>query len=191
MRQAQSIDRDNAPVASFQPYRRGLAFAFAMAGAISFWVPDVIIHAEAGPSLDAKHGWAITILAPAIFLFAYIVARRFALKSRYDRVGLMMLLGVWLSGGLFMTIASILSKSEFIGGTGLWRLVPIVISVIPIATYILAAYDGSLFALLAITMGGLLILGFRASMVLRSSADTTSNIAGKSPVSEHKESRVA
>jgi hypothetical protein len=151
---------------SHAPRRQGLALAFAAAGAISFWLPDVVVHAEAGPKFDATHAWAITVLAPAMFLAAYLVARRFALKHHFKSVGPTMLLGVWLSGGLFMTMAAILSRSELIGGTGLWRLVVIVLSVIPIVTYILAAYDGSLFALLAVTMGGLLICGARSAWLL-------------------------
>jgi hypothetical protein len=89
-----------------------------------------------------------------------------------------MLLGVWMSGGLFMTISSLASGSDFIGGTGFWRLAIIPMSIIPIVTFILANYDGSLFALLAITVGGLLICGVRASWTLWSSTD---NIAVRAP----------
>ena len=129
-------------------------------------MPDVILHADAGPNLDAKHAWAITVLAPAMFLLTYLVARRFALKHQFNRVGPAMLLGVWLSGGVFMTLAAILSRSEFLGGTGLWRMVVIAISVIPVITFILAAYDGSLFALLVITVGGLVVCGARSALLL-------------------------
>lgn len=195
MAQAQSIYQDKkhlvAACSQSQQARRRLAFAFGVAGAISFWMPDVIVHAEAGPNLAARHAWVITVLAPATFLFVYLVARRFALKHHFDRVGPMMLLGVWVSGGLFMTAAAILSGSEFIGGTGLWRLVPIVISVIPIVTYILAAYDGSLFALLAITLGGLLILGFRSSVALWRSAEKARNAADETSVAQSDESKAA
>ena len=67
-----------------------------------------------------------------------------------------MLVGVWITGGLFMTIAAMASGSEFVGVNGVWRLVIIVLSVIPIVTYILATYDGSLFALLVLTLGTLM-----------------------------------
>jgi hypothetical protein len=33
-------------------------------------------------------------------------------------LGPTMLLGVWVSGGLFMTISALVSGSDFIGGTG-------------------------------------------------------------------------
>ena len=196
MAQGPSIDGDKKLVEpscshSQEPKRRVLVLAFAATGAISFWLPDVAIHAQAGPNLDARHAWAITVLAPLIFLLVYLVARRLATKRHFKMVGPIMLLGVWLSGGLFMTVAAILSRSEFIGGTGVWRLVMVFMSVIPIVTFILAASDGSLLALLAVTVGGLLILGFRSSVVLWSSAGTGDNLASKRSMSQGDESRAA
>lgn len=184
MAQLQSIrsDRNQVGFPRLQSHPRAIfGLALAALGAISFWLPDVVIHADAGPNLDARHAWAITLLGPAIFLVAYLGARRFALKRGFAKVGLTMLMGVWLSGGLFMTAAAILSRSEFIGGTGVWRLVAIFMSVIPIVAFILASYDGSVFGLLAITMGGLVILGVRASIALWSSGATVNRIAVKSP----------
>jgi hypothetical protein len=171
--------------------RSGLAFLFAAIGALSFWLPDVALHMHAGPNLDSRHAWAITLLCPAMFLMAYVVDLRFALKRDFKRLGPAMLLGAWLGGGLFMTLSAMISGNEFIGGTGIWRVVVIFMSVIPIVTFILAASDGSLFALLAITMGGLLVLGFRSSVALWSSAGRTSNIAVKRAVSQGDESRAA
>jgi hypothetical protein len=95
-------------------------------------------------------------------------------------LGPTMLLGVWVSGGLFMTISALVSGNDFIGGTGLWRLAIIPISIVPIVTFILASYEGSLFALLAITLGGLLICGVRANCALWSSKDS-GDIAVRTP----------
>jgi len=92
-----------------------------------------------------------------------------------------MLLGVWLSGGLFMTLAAMVSGSGFIGGTGVWRLVAIVLSVIPIVTYILAAYDGSLFALLAVTVGALILWGLRTSWILWREGSTMRSVSAAKP----------
>ena len=129
--------------------------------------------------------------SPVMFLLAYVVAQRFALKQDFKRLGPTMLLGVWLSGGFFMTVATMASGSEFIGGAGLWRLVVIVISVIPMVPDVLAAYDGSVFALLAITVGGLLILGIRTSWTLWTSAGAPSNTAFKRSASQHDQSTAA
>ena len=196
MAQQQSVrDREQGQASCTQFYqvkRPALTLAFAVAGALSFWLPDVAVHADASSNLDARHAWAITVLAPSIFLFAYLVARRVASKHNFTRVGPSMLLGVWLSGGLFMTIAAMVSKSDFVGGTGTWRLVVIFMSVVPSVTYVLAAYDGSLFALLAITVGGLLILGFRSSVTLWNSAPTPTTVAVKrAAAGSRDESRAA
>lgn len=86
-----------------------------------------------------------------------------------------MLLGVWVSGGLFMTVASMASGSEFIGGSGLWRVVAIVAGIVPIVTYVLSSYDGSVFALLAVTVGSLLICGVHSSCMLWNSRGTRSD----------------
>lgn len=145
--------------------RRRLALSFAVAGALSFWLPDVVVHIVAGQNFDSRQVWVCTILMPATFLFAYVVARRFGMKRDFKWVGPAMLVGVWLTGGLFMTLATA-SGSEFVGVDGVGRLLIIVSSIIPVVTFILAAHDGSLFALLAVTLGALLLLGVRASWIL-------------------------
>ena len=145
--------------------RPRLALSFTIVGALSFWLPDVAVHISAGPNFNSRHVWVITILMPAAFLVTYVVARKFALKRDFRWVGPAMLLGVWITGGLFMTLATV-SGSGFVGVDGVGRLLIIVLSVIPVVTFILAAYDGSMFALLAVTLGALLLLGVRASWIL-------------------------
>jgi hypothetical protein len=125
-----------------------------------------------------------TILLPATFLFAYVVAQRLAVKRDFKCVGAAMLLGVWLTDGLFMTLAAMASGSGFIGPDGVWAsLLMIVFSVIPVVTYILAAYDGSLFALLAVTLGAFLLWGLRKSWMLLTSVPSPPNVTSdKSPL---------
>jgi hypothetical protein len=170
--------------------RPRLALTFAVTGALSFWLPDLVIHINAGPNLDSRHAWLITTLAPAIFLLAYVVARNLAVKRNFQWVGAVMLLGVWLSGGLFMMLAGMLSGNDFMGSSGAWRLVVLFLSVIPIVTYVLAAYDGSLFALLAVTLGALVLCGARASWLLLSSPTPSCDVPrGKAAL--HQKSKVA
>ena len=169
MAQVRGLSRGTTQVVSLPSpsgtKRRRLALSFAVAGALSFWLPDVVVHIIAGPNFDSRHVWVCTILMPATFLLAYVVARRFGMKRDFKWVGPVMLLGVWLTGGLFMTLATA-SGSGFVGVDGVGRLLIIVLSVIPVVTFILAAYDGSLFALLAVTLGALLLCGVRASWIL-------------------------
>lgn len=149
--------------------RRRLALSFAVVGALSFWLPDLAIHLDAARNFGTPQVRLITILQPAIFLLAYVVARSFGVKRDFKWVGAAMLLGVWLTGGLFMTLAATASGGGFVGAGILGSLLIIMISIIPIVTYILAASDGSLFALLAVTLGALLLCGVRASWILLTS----------------------
>ncbi len=97
-----------------------------------------------------------------------------------------MLLGGWITGGLFMTIAAMASGSDFVGGSGVWQLVIIVLSVIPIVTFILATFDGSLFALLMVTLGALLLSGFRASRILLTSGPSSARISSEESASQQR-----
>jgi len=65
-----------------------------------------------------------------------------------------MLLGVWLTGGLFTALAATTANGGFAGPDGFWGGVLFaLLGALPPATFIMATYDGSLFALLAITVG--------------------------------------
>jgi len=144
--------------------RPKLALSFAAAGALSFWLPDTAVHVAARPTFDSPHVWLITFLMPATFLLAYLVGRRLAVQREFKWVGLAMLLGVWLLGGLFMTVAATASGVGFAGPNGIRDgLLMIALSLIPPVTYMMAAYDGSLFALLAVSIGALLIWAVRSS----------------------------
>jgi hypothetical protein len=69
-----------------------------------------------------------------------------------------MLLGVWLSGGIFMMISATAGGGGFVGPNGVaGTLLVLLLSLFPIYTCIMATYDGSLFALLAATLGPFLI----------------------------------
>jgi hypothetical protein len=161
-----------------------LAIWFAVVGALSFWLPDVAIHIYAGRNLDSRHIWAITILAPTTFLLAYVVARTFAVKRDFTWLGAAMLLGVGVTGGLFITLAATASGSGLVGPPGIRdSLVMTVLSVIPGVVYMLAAYDGSFLALLAVSVGALLLWGVRTSWILLASASS----AAQKQVASHRD----
>ena len=69
-----------------------------------------------------------------------------------------MLLGAWLTGGLFMMISATAAGGGFVGPNGIaGTLLVLLLSLFPIYTCVMATYDGSLFALLAATLGPFLI----------------------------------
>ena len=49
-----------------------LALSFAVAGALSFWLPDVVIHIDAGRDFDSPHVWVITILLRTVWRIGWL-----------------------------------------------------------------------------------------------------------------------
>lgn len=138
--------------------QRGMILWLALLGGASFWLPDVAVHIVAGRGFDSPHVRVITFLMPATFLIAYLIARRFLAKRSFKWVGAAMLLGVWLTGGVFMTAAATASQGGFAGPGGVrGGLLMIALSIVPLVTFMMATYDGSLGALIAVTIGALLI----------------------------------
>jgi hypothetical protein len=183
-----SFERRCKEVSMPQSKRLRLTLLFALTGAISFWVPDIAVHAHAGPALDSRHVWALTLLSPLTFLFAYLVARRFAAKLQFRWTGAAMLSGVWLGGGVFMTLAAVISGSGLIGGTTVGQIIVIAFSVIPIVTFIMATADTSSLALLGVTIGALLVCGVRASCMLLRSPQGSAASWSTRPVRDHQQS---
>ena len=145
-----------------------LAFVFAVVGALSFWLPDVALHLWTRQNFDSLHARIITIVMPATFLIAYVIARRFAVKQDFKRVCAAMLLGVWLTGGLFMTLSATASGGGFAGPDGVrGGLLMTLLGALPPVTFMESTYDGGGLALLAVTLGPLLIYGVQTSGILR------------------------
>ena len=139
------------------------ALMFASVGALSFWTPDFAVHAWAGHSLDSHHLWAITCLMPTTLLIAYVISRRRARVNGFAWVGLAMVIGVWLTGGLFIMLNATVGGAGFATAGVVPSVLAIFGSVIPILTCMLATYDGSLAALIIATAAALLIWAFEAS----------------------------
>jgi hypothetical protein len=124
-------------------------------GAIGFWAPDIAWHAIRGSQFDGRDVIGITVLLPLSFLGTYILIRR-SHGRQYKKPPILrwMLLGLWLLGGFLLMVAASFSGAGFALGD---RLQALAISLIPGIAYILAAYDGSLGALLIVTVVPLII----------------------------------
>ena len=133
----------------------------AVVGALSFWLPDVIIHVLARWSFDFNPLVAITLVSPTTFLMAYLSLKRVAAQRDYRPLGFAMMLGVWLLGGLFI-IAIATAEGGFAGPNRVGTLFMFLLfSWFPLLTWIMATYDGSLGALILVTLGALLVWGVR------------------------------
>ena len=144
-----------------------VALTFAAIGAVFFWLPDLVVHAIYSRTFDTPQVVAITFLMPATLLGGYLVARRFAERFDFKRIDIAMLVGVWLTGGMFMFVGATPSGGGFASGGGFW--VPVMVaalSLIPIYTLMAAIYDGSLFALVAVTLVPFLVWCVRSSGIL-------------------------
>jgi hypothetical protein len=142
----------------------------ALAGALSFWLADLAIHVAARlDSAPARWDAAFVFLPPGTFLLTYLIARRVVVRRGFKQVGVAMLVGVWLAGGTFMAITATATERGFANSSALSWLGMIVLSIIPIVMFFLAAYEGSLFALLVLMFGALLVWGARIGATVYSS----------------------
>jgi hypothetical protein len=127
-------------------------------GAAGFWIPDVLlqaIHAHRFDWLDVR---IVTAVMPSTLLMTFLTAKRVGKCDPPKRVGAPMLVGVWLFGGLFMAVGASFSGAGFASPGGARDvLFVLLLSLFPMYTFIMATYDGSLFALLLVTVAAFLI----------------------------------
>ena len=128
-------------------------------GAISFWLPDTLWHALRAFKFDSLDEIGITLIMPLSLLGAYIgVAKKIYKVNPKGPVGWPMLLGVWLLGGVFMTVGASFSGGSFASANGHSGILEtLLISLIPLVTFMMATYDGSLLALLVVSVAAPLI----------------------------------
>jgi hypothetical protein len=142
-----------------------LGFKVACAGGLAFWTPDTVIHAIYRDSFDSVGVLIITVVMPLTLLASlFVCARRFRMTA--GAAAIRMLAGVWLPGGAFMALGASFSGGGFFSFDGFRvGLGLIAMSLLPPVTFMMAAYDGSLGALLLVT---LILLCVRAVGLVRS-----------------------
>lgn len=133
----------------------------AVLGALAFWVPDVILHALRGYNFNGHDVLVVTVVSPVALLIAVLLAKWAVRRTPQKRVVPEMLAGVWFFGGLFMMI-----------GAGFHTAFPLVItllvSILPVYTFMMATYDGALGALLLVPAAALAVwLVERSGILLR------------------------
>jgi hypothetical protein len=134
-------------------------FKLMALGAVGFWLPDTLLHAIRGYKFGRWDVLLISIAMPLTFLGAYLLAaKQYRRESRRGVVGLL-IAGVWLFGGLFMMIGASFSGGGFAGPNGSHSAATVILtSVVPIFTYMMSAYDGSLLALLVVSIAALVMI---------------------------------
>jgi hypothetical protein len=121
-------------------------------GAIAFWLPDVLVHALRRCDFDGRDVRIVTIACPVTTLIAFFVAKRTDKTDPSQSVFPALVAGVWLFGGLFMLVGASFAGGGLLAPDGArGAMFWILLSLVPIYTFIMATYDGALAALLLVT----------------------------------------
>jgi len=121
---------------------------FLIAGALAYWLPDMLLHAI---SLPVPVGiLALTFVVPAVTVGIYFwIRRRFPQHPR--AVAFLMLLGVWAFGPLGLAIGMAPLGGTFLHaekiGDFLWLWL-----MFPVSTFMMSTYSGSLAGVLLVTL---------------------------------------
>jgi hypothetical protein len=123
-------------------------------GAVSFWLPDTLWHALRPFKFDSWDLIGITVLMPLSLLGTYAaVVKRLHRASQRGPVVWPMLLGVWLLGGFFMMVGASFSGGGFVSPSGRFGILEVLLmSLLPVYVFMMATYDGSLMALLVVSI---------------------------------------
>ena len=115
----------------------------------------------------------LTILLPALLLACYATVLRLRRRrSEGPSIAFYMLLGVWLLGPLSMIISATFNGAGFHTGEGGW--ISLALGIVPIYTFIMSAYDGSVLGLIIATclmVGAHLMYELHQHWIIRFSAN--------------------
>jgi len=144
-----------------------LTLRLACFAAMAFWGPSIVVHTFRKDLFGRSDVLVLTVAMPlALFLSWTVCAKSFHITRR--AAALPMLCGIWLLGGLCMSLSATFSGGGFAGPDGVrGALLVIAASLLPVYTFIMATYDGSLGALLVGSL--VLFLGWIVPL-LKSSA---------------------
>ena len=127
------------------------ALSTLILGAVAFWLPDVIVHLVSGSAFSGVSVLLITVVMPAVTLWAFSRVDVAALRTlRGWPRSLLMLLGIWLLGPVFMMVSATAGGAGFLtfNSPDDWLMM----LQVPASTFIAATYDGALGALLLTTL---------------------------------------
>jgi hypothetical protein len=128
------------------------AFVYVFVGGIIFWTPSVAMHASRGYKIRGLDMFILTLLLPLITLVGLAIFRKLRPeRSDHAFIACSMLLGIWVLASLFILVGASFSTGKPLGAEG-WKLVSIGMVLFPIFTFEISTYDGTLLAVLLITL---------------------------------------
>jgi hypothetical protein len=120
-------------------------------GALSFWGPEIFLCIWNRSQISPK---VLTLLLPCCLLLGYFLVMRFRSTrgAEHPSRAIFMLLGVWMLGTLAILIAASFEGAGFrTGGIGS-AVITALLGFLPPYTFIAATYDGSLLALIVVSV---------------------------------------
>lgn len=128
------------------------ALTYALLGALVFWTPNIVVHWIIAYRISGFVVIGLTVLLPAvtILFFRAFLWPSLKLESRLSPA-LFAVLGIWITGPSMLTFSA-----SFCGG-GLtqpdaWRFFVFGTLLFPLFTFVMSAYDGTIFALFLTTL---------------------------------------
>jgi len=138
------------------------ALTYALLGALVFWTPNVVVHWIIAYRFSGFVVIGLTVLLPAVTILFFRAFLWPSLKqeSRLSPA-LFVVRGIWIAGPSILTFSS-----SFCGG-GLtqpdaWRFFVFGTLLFPLFTFVMSAYDGTIFALFLTTLLLPILANFRA-----------------------------
>ena len=119
-------------------------------GALSFWLPEIALYAWTGHEMNRK---LVTLLLPCTFLLVYLLVSILRPKRMPEpSAAIFMVLGVIFLGTLAMSIGATILGAGFREDAVSTLLAVLLGTAIPIYAFIGATYDGSLYALIFVSI---------------------------------------
>src|SRR6267154_1825885 len=121
-----------------------------ISGALAFWLPEMVLYAWTRQELNRK---LVTFLLPGTFLLVYLLVSILRPKRiRKPSAAIFMSLGVVFLGTLAMTLGATILSAGFREDPVSTLLAVLLGTAIPIYSFIAATYDGSLYALIFVSV---------------------------------------
>jgi hypothetical protein len=151
-----------------------LAVLIFIVSGTAFWIPSVVIHAIRG----AKFGGsiydliAISLLPVVAAVVTLEVIDRMRISGcRRGIIAVWMLCGIWFVGPFMMGVGASFSGGGLARPDG-WRIFPLAIPLFVPFTWMMSAYDGTLGALMIVTIW--FIIAAKRGLTARLSASASS-----------------
>jgi len=122
-------------------------FLLPLLGGLLFWLPDTVTHLIRNAQFDRHDVMVVTLLMPLCLCAGWVAASMILTRSLAS-VAPQFLLGIWVTGGLLMSLGWMLSTPSPVHSLAISTL----LGIIPIYTFMAATYDGSLGALVLVSI---------------------------------------